>query len=248
VIRGFGAASTTIRKKFGWIKKKTGEMQPQPPAVPEGPGRTGACIPDHDRQPFSRLSLGLARAGTCIMTMKPFAINTPGLVLFVLMSLFLFRLVLRRALLASCAYLAVWTVVMTFFLESHPVLGWFAVGIQMSLGLWVYLRLGFLAGIVLDLTFNTLTASPLTTNFSAWYAGNGLAAVAFLFASVFAPRKPGGLSFRMHPAGECQAEGRGLNLPHPARHLLCFGKAQGTPAARPGEVSAGPPSDPLLKD
>jgi hypothetical protein len=34
VIRCYGAASTTIRKKLGWIKKKTGEMQPQPPAVP----------------------------------------------------------------------------------------------------------------------------------------------------------------------------------------------------------------------
>jgi len=34
VIRCYGAASTAIRKKFGWIKKKTGEIQPQPPAVP----------------------------------------------------------------------------------------------------------------------------------------------------------------------------------------------------------------------
>jgi eukaryotic-like serine/threonine-protein kinase len=109
-------------------------------------------------------------------------IESPGLVLFVLMSLFLFRLVLRRPLLASCAYLVVWTVVMTSFFEAHPVLGWFAVGIQISLGLWVYLRLGFLAGIVLDLTYNTLMASPLTTDFSAWYAGIGLAAMAFLLA------------------------------------------------------------------
>jgi hypothetical protein len=109
-------------------------------------------------------------------------IEGPGGALFGLMILFLFRLVLRRALLASCAYVVVWTVVITLFSEAHPVLGWFSVGIQVSLGLWVYLRLGFLAGIFMDLTLNTLMTAPVTTNFSAWYAGNGLAVVAFLFA------------------------------------------------------------------
>ena len=46
----------------------------------------------------------------------------------------------------------------------------------------VYLRLGFLAGIVMMLTEWALDNAPLTTNFSAWYAGNGLAVVAFLLA------------------------------------------------------------------
>jgi hypothetical protein len=89
---------------------------------------------------------------------------------------------MRRALLASCAYVAVWTVVVTLFTEAHPVLGWFTISIQISIGLWVYLRLGFLAGIFVDLTFFTLMTAPLTTNFSAWYAGYGLAVVAFLLA------------------------------------------------------------------
>ena len=52
----------------------------------------------------------------------------------------------------------------------------------MSLRLWVYLRLGLLAGIVLNLTFDTLLVAPLTSKFSAWYAGNGLAVVAFFLA------------------------------------------------------------------
>ena len=34
----------------------------------------------------------------------------------------------------------------------------------------------------MSLITNVLVAVPLTTNFSAWYAGNGLAVVAFFFA------------------------------------------------------------------
>ena len=48
--------------------------------------------------------------------------------------------------------------------------------------MWVYLRLGLLAGIVMILTEWALDNAPLTTNFSAWYAGNGLAVVVFFFA------------------------------------------------------------------
>jgi serine/threonine-protein kinase len=108
--------------------------------------------------------------------------ETPSGSLLNLMVLFLFRWVLRRALLASCAYLAVMTVAIALFYEAHPVLGWLTVGINVALGLWVYLRLGFLAGLVMNLTFFALLAAPLTANFSAWYAGNGLAVAAFLLA------------------------------------------------------------------
>jgi len=109
-------------------------------------------------------------------------ISVTGNSLYPLMILFLFRLVLPRAFLASCAYIAVSTLVFTLFNEAHPVLGWFTTGIMASLTLWVYLRLGFLAGAVMGLTTAALQAAPLTTNFSAWYAGNSLAVVAFLFA------------------------------------------------------------------
>jgi hypothetical protein len=68
------------------------------------------------------------------------------------------------------------------FFEAHPVLGWISEGIFFSLLLWVYLRMGFLAGIVMCLTEWTLDTVPLTTNFSAWYAGNGLALAAFFLA------------------------------------------------------------------
>jgi serine/threonine-protein kinase len=109
-------------------------------------------------------------------------IEAPVNTLFALMILFLFRLVLRRGLLVSCAYVAVMTLVFALFTDAHPVLGWLVVGIGVLLRLWVYLRLGLLAGIVLNLTFDTLLVAPLTTNFSAWYAGNGLAVVAFFLA------------------------------------------------------------------
>ncbi len=111
-----------------------------------------------------------------------FIIYLPYDTLFNLMILFLCRLVLRRALLASCAYLVVMTLTWTLVWDAHPVLGWFAFGIIVSLSLWVTLRLGFLAHIIMALTYDTLVLAPLTTNFSAWYAGNGLAMVAFNFA------------------------------------------------------------------
>ena len=102
--------------------------------------------------------------------------------LFYLMILLLCRLVLRRGLLASCAFVAVWTVMDNLFSGGHPVLGWFSYGIYHSLLLWVYLRLGFLAGIVMVFTELTLKYTPLTTNLSAWYAGNGMAVAALLLA------------------------------------------------------------------
>lgn len=109
-------------------------------------------------------------------------LNAPVNNLYALMILFLCRLVLRRKLLVSCAYVAVWTAVNTLFEEGHPVLGWFVYGLVVSLGLWVYLRLGFLASIVMMLTLGALNTAPLTTNFSAWYAWNGLAVAALFFA------------------------------------------------------------------
>lgn len=99
-----------------------------------------------------------------------------------LMILFLFRLVLRRALLASCVWIAVVSVTMALISEAHPVLGWFVHGLVGSIFLWVYLRLGLLAGLVMGVSFEILRTAPLTTNFSAWYAGNGLAVMAFFFA------------------------------------------------------------------
>ena len=105
-----------------------------------------------------------------------------GDALFMLMTLFLCRLVLRRKLLASCAFVVLWTVSDVLFYEAHPVLGWVTEVIFTSLLLWVYLRLGFLASIVMLLTNWALGMVTLTTNFSAWYAGNGLAVAALLFA------------------------------------------------------------------
>ena len=105
-----------------------------------------------------------------------------GEALFMLMTLFLCRLVLRRRLMASSAFVVVWTVVGTLLYELHPVLGWILSGIYYSLLLWVFVRLGFLAGFIMMLTEWALWGAPLTTNFSAWYAGKGLAVVAFLLA------------------------------------------------------------------
>ncbi len=100
---------------------------------------------------------------------------------FNLMILFLLRAVLRRRNLASCAYIGVMTIAVSLRFEN-PLIGWILVAMVLSIILWVYLRLGFLAGIVTWLTFDALQIVPLTTNFSAWYASNGLAVVGLFFA------------------------------------------------------------------
>src|SRR5262245_48808626 len=74
------------------------------------------------------------------------------------------------------------TTVFSAFYEAHSALGWFLMGIGTVLGLWILLRLGLLAGIIFNSTFDILRVTPLTTNFSAWYAGNALAVLAFFFA------------------------------------------------------------------
>lgn len=113
-------------------------------------------------------------------------IEAVGAPLFSLLMLLFLRLVLRQTWLVSCVYVALLTATFTLFLEAHPLIGWFFVSAAVSLGLWVYLRLGYLAGVVMLLTWAILTRFPLTTNFSAWYAGNGFAAVAFvLMLAVF---------------------------------------------------------------
>ena len=102
--------------------------------------------------------------------------------LFGLLILLFFRVVLRRTLLASGGFLAVFTVVHVFLLELHPVLGWFIGLFWAALVLWLLTRLGVLACIIMLLTTSLLRQSPLTTNFSAWYAGSGATAMAVVFA------------------------------------------------------------------
>jgi serine/threonine-protein kinase len=124
----------------------------------------------------------LTLVGPFALAGRLLALLTGEINMFDLMTLFLCRLVLRRPALASFAYVAMWTVVNSLFSGAHPVLGWFVEGINVGLGLWVYLRLGFLAHIVMGFTAEALLTSPLTTNFSAWYAGSGLAVTGVFLA------------------------------------------------------------------
>jgi hypothetical protein len=117
--------------------------------------------------------------GGCIASSMIGATTGP---LYGLMFLLLFRIVLRRPVLVCCAYIAFFTMVFTLLREAHPVIGWFTVGASVSLTLWVYLRVGFLAAIVMGLTSGVLTRAPLTTDFSAWYAGNGFVVIALFLA------------------------------------------------------------------
>jgi len=102
--------------------------------------------------------------------------------LLYLMILLFLRVVLRRRLLVSGAFVAVLTLILALFYELHPVLGWFTASLWGALVWWLLTRVGFLAIIVMLLTWNVLDLFPLTTSFSAWYFGSGATAMAVVFA------------------------------------------------------------------
>jgi serine/threonine-protein kinase len=109
-------------------------------------------------------------------------IKATGDSLFYLMILLIFRVVLRRAWVASSAFLALLTVIAVLLAELHPVLGWLTGGLWGALVLWLLTRLGLLACSVMFVTWTLLAQFPLTTSFSAWYFGNGATAMAVVFA------------------------------------------------------------------
>jgi serine/threonine-protein kinase len=119
-----------------------------------------------------------ALAGEILLSITRATINA----LFFLMILLFLRVVLRRTPLVSGAFLAVLTVIAVLFAEFHPVLGWFTGVCWAALVLWLLTRLGLLACIVMFVAYSLLDLFPLTTNFSAWYAGSGATAMAVVFA------------------------------------------------------------------
>jgi serine/threonine-protein kinase len=101
--------------------------------------------------------------------------------LFVLLLLVFLRFLLRRNTLAAAAFVVIWTPVWLLMTESHPVIGWFIVGLSNVLYVIAGTRFGLLTIGVGSFTTSML-AGPITTDFSAWYAGYSVLALGVLGA------------------------------------------------------------------
>jgi len=93
--------------------------------------------------------------------------------LFVLLFVMCLRLVLRRMAFVWVAYLVILTPALLFYQDLHPVLGWLLVLLSNIAFLMVLTRYGFLS-VAVWLLGGELLQSPITLNFSAWYAFHGM--------------------------------------------------------------------------
>jgi hypothetical protein len=102
--------------------------------------------------------------------------------LFLLMFLFLARLALRRASLAALFFVAAWTPLLQLTATPHATLGWLGWPVFLSVTVISLTRFGYLTNATMLLCLTLLFESPLTTDFSSWYAGYGLAGAAAVLA------------------------------------------------------------------
>ncbi len=116
----------------------------------------------------------LSTPGSLLATCLLYQINALSGAMFLLMSLLLLQLWFRKRLLASIAFLAIFTVGTTWTRVVNPVVDWLAAALTIGLTLWMLVRWGFLATVVAHLCIHLLEALPLTTDLSVWYASHGL--------------------------------------------------------------------------
>lgn len=105
--------------------------------------------------------------------------------LFVLLCLYRgFSFLLRKPALVWVALFASVSVLL-FYLEglAGPA-GWISAGIHALLGMWIITRLGVLSFCIHMIAIRLLTFTPITTDFSVWYASSGV--IAALIMAAFA--------------------------------------------------------------
>ena len=108
--------------------------------------------------------------------------------MFAFASLFLFlllRSLLRRNWLAATVYvlLGVFLGVMSF--PRHPAIGGAFLAVQSGLGLLILIRFGVLPMMLAAFVTDILGVFPLTSDFSAWYAGSSIFAVGSVLILAF---------------------------------------------------------------
>jgi hypothetical protein len=100
--------------------------------------------------------------------------------LLLLLFFFLLRTMFRRLWLAAAAFIVVFTVFLLGSVGFGQLLlfAWVTLPLYAALLVFILTRFGILALIVTFSVSSILTSFPLTTDFSAWYAGSSLFAIA----------------------------------------------------------------------
>jgi serine/threonine-protein kinase len=105
----------------------------------------------------------------CLGQLFQFHVSAVSGCLFVLLFLFLLRLVLRKQWLAACGYVLIWTPIWSIGV-GHPYVSWFAAGVSCTLVVFLLTRFGLVA--LIGYTCARLMLNyPITADLSKWYAG-----------------------------------------------------------------------------
>ena len=105
----------------------------------------------------------------CLGQLFQFHVSAVSGCLFVLLFLFLLRLVLRKQWLAACGYVLIWTPIWSIGV-GHPYVSWFAAGVSCTLVVFLLTRFGLVA--LISYTCARLMLNyPITADLSIWYAG-----------------------------------------------------------------------------
>jgi serine/threonine-protein kinase len=105
-----------------------------------------------------------------------------GIGLFNIFLLFLLRMLFRRHWLAAAVFPVLFSGLMALIAGGHPVIGALNGVLAASLFLPCMLWCGVLGIVVFGFVGGMLQVYPLTTDFSVWYAGSGMFAIAVVMA------------------------------------------------------------------
>jgi len=101
--------------------------------------------------------------------------------LFATLVLLFLRFVCRKPWFSAIALVGVAMIIwIPLAWGAHPILGGLVMGLTTTAFWWAFTRLGLLAAATMLLTSSYLHALPLTTDWSAWYAGHGFAGMALV--------------------------------------------------------------------
>jgi hypothetical protein len=94
--------------------------------------------------------------------------------------LFVFRLIFRKEWLAAAAFVIFLTVIGTLATDANPLMAVPIRLLQYSVMLYVMLRCGLFPYVVGSCVASALVTFPITTDFSAWYAGSAIFALTII--------------------------------------------------------------------
>jgi hypothetical protein len=123
--------------------------------------------------------LSVPRVASTLLGILPGSILSTLGVFFLL---FLLRVIFRREWLAAIAFVLMLTAIATLLSQDNVAVSLPIRAVQYVMTIFVMLRFGLLSFVVGQAMVNILLLFPITADFSAWYAGSTIFALAFIVA------------------------------------------------------------------